>query len=450
MILPDTTFDGQIVAICNRYIKLYQDEHNSHPLRAVAKSLRAEFDAVVPEQYHKHKLIWLVIKWDDVIHGNKDLNFPGLNLDIRAAAFKKRDEAYQALRVFAKWQREEHNPTVKKLAYERHKAMELCRNDPTHKPTLSDFTVVNGRVKLSVPASNSVNEATNIAFAMRAFEKIPNMTEDQREAVFEAMSEAKQAAYLSDHWDKKLDKELVRTNVNMPEPPDPLVDYTEPEWVVKEVNNEFDITTNTITVTLLRRNVDVWVVKDFGVGYFNNSLTHTNAIKYTGASADYAVGVVWMLSNIVDDVNYVRLNSDCIYSYLVKYPDGTCHASIGEASAGVVITDEVTGIALNTQYYNDYEIDYDIGTYGTALLRVYNDVDKITLHGNAGILLQGPRVDYRNLFAVNSYNAPSYQDISFIVSNLDLQEAVDRHSNSYYGNREVFGNYALNRARRIY
>ncbi len=162
---PNTTYAGQKDSICNRYIELFRLEHNTHPLRAIAKSLRDELDALTLGILSDHRLAWLRIKWKDVLNGNDKLGFPGFPPSLHVLITAKKDEAYQAWRSFAKWQREEHDVTVKMLLRERRKAMEECRQDNAHNPTLSDFVIANGKVMLNVPAQNPHNESTNIAFA---------------------------------------------------------------------------------------------------------------------------------------------------------------------------------------------------------------------------------------------------------------------------------------------
>ena len=89
---PNTTFAGQKVSICNRYIELFRDEHNAHPLGITVRSLRAELDALMPEAYHSHRIVWLATKWRDVVNGNEYLGFPGLPLDAQLEATAKKDE----------------------------------------------------------------------------------------------------------------------------------------------------------------------------------------------------------------------------------------------------------------------------------------------------------------------------------------------------------------------
>ena len=59
MIYPQTTFAGQKVTVCNRYIELFRQEANAHQSGVDARSLRAELDALIPKAYHEHRLVWL-------------------------------------------------------------------------------------------------------------------------------------------------------------------------------------------------------------------------------------------------------------------------------------------------------------------------------------------------------------------------------------------------------
>lgn len=411
------TFSGQKVAVCNRYIEQFRLEHNAHPLADAFRLLRIEFDALVPEAYHGHRIKWLKTKWQDVMDGNVELGFPGLELDVRLAATEKKDEAYQALQLFYKYQREESDTTINMLLSERHKAMEECRQDTFHNPTLGDFTIANGRLTLNVPSQNPMNEATNTAFAMRSFETIPDMSAEHRDAVYTAIVEAKKSSYDSTFWDAKIDKELVRTNINIPVPPDPLENFT--TWTEVDPVAYQSVSANSITGTAIPRNVSTYVYDDKGAAHFGDfDILIDVQITSAGTLSPALQAVV--LSNVVDDY-------------------GGIFAASGDALALRFVqagSDERVQIVEteNGSFNQDFDIDYTLNTWrycrfdsaGSAMRnRVYDDSDRTTLSSTQSVTRAAATTfRYIQTSGSSDFHDAASDIISGICANMDLQEAV--------------------------
>ena len=424
MIFPEKTpagkslYAAQKAVICNRYIELFRQEYNSHPLGAAFKPLRAEFDALMPEAYHTHSIVWLAIKWKDALNGNAKLGFPGVPLDNRLAATAKKDEVYQAYKMFAKWQREEHNATISMLMHERHKALEECRQDLTHSPTLEDFSA-NGKRRLNVPSSN---EATNMAFAIRAFETIPNMDNEHREAVFNAIAEARRFTRDSDFWDYKLDKELVRTNVTMPAPPDPKENY--PTYAKTDPNNRYTVATNQITVTGQTRNESSYVYDDKGTGHFSGDFSHLldyQSGTYSGTGV--ATILPWMMANDVGDGFTLQVGAKSHLRMQNNKTSTTDTMFIVEVN-GIGSFNDSSLLTYGGLFYYNPDRDETIGSFGQFRCFIHSDPDRINLFDTLGILLHGSKKDYDLIYGVSSYNSGSTDILDAIVRNLDLQEVA--------------------------
>lgn len=412
MIYPNTTFSGQEITICNRYAELFLREANEHPKGIEARALILELNTIIPEAYHDHKLIWLNIKWKDVLNGNEALGFPGVNLDVRLAATTKKDETLVALREFQKYQREENHPTIKRLLHERDKAAQKCRQDTTHNPNLASFKRVGGKLTLDVPSKKPHNESTNAAFAMRAMELIPDMDNEHRTAVAEALGDANERTKKSDFWDNKLDKELVRLNVNLPEPPDPPEDFT--TFIEEDPLGKVTITASTVTAISISRNERTLVHKAVNI---TGDFSHTFAATM---SNNVAVGncSVWALANVANDsVSLIAANEDLL---AVLYSNSS-YLYITESDGGTVYFDFVASLTQGVKYYHNPARDESIGSYGQFSNMVYLDVNMTNLVVSLSVLLHSSKKDFIKVFALMSYDDnQGARTLDLEVNNLDL------------------------------
>lgn len=425
MIYPDNV-TYQKATVCNRYIELFRHEHNTRHEKVVANDLRAELDALMPEAYHTCRILWLAINWRRVLNGQLNPDYPlasddeylvaPISEEDRAIVTAKKDEALQAWREFAKWQREEHGPTVSMLIDERHKAMEECRQDEAHNPTLSDFSVVNGKRKLSVPAMNPHNEATSMAFAMRAFETMPDMDNEHREAVFEAIAESRQYTRNSDFWDKKLDKELVRTNINLPEPPDPLEDFTTYTEVDGGSDNVTIVDATQIDFTDLSRVEETYVYKDFNVGHFGD-FEHLPSAKITARNT-LGRAIVYVLANIVDDGLAVRNDDGISLQFLHATGPSQNQLYLQHFASGSATNDFFQPWVVGTRYW------FTLSRSGSTITcKIYDDVDRTNLLDTLSVL--GDATTYRYYYPLSTFNSgTSGASITGSIYATDLQEAA--------------------------
>lgn len=184
--------------------------------------------------------------------------------------------------------------------------------------------------------------------------------------------------------------------------------------------------------SLNTRNTDSYVYADKGVAHFAGNFTHLVTVNVS-ASDNAAQSYSWMLANTVNDALAILATADG-YLAVYDYKDtgsGQNRLNLGERYSGGNVSDyyNVNGTgSLPYTYYLEIERDEAVGTYGTAYARIYSDSGRTMLVDTLAITL-GHSVDFRYVYALNTYNSGSSVTRSGYVENLDLQEAagVARH-----------------------
>lgn len=198
---------------------------------------------------------------------------------------------------------------------------------------------------------------------------------------------------------------------------DPFEDWTS-GWTEADPNSDITVAANTLTVTSMLRNIDAWVYKDYGVGHFGIAFTHNHVVNWTsdGGASTGGAGLYWGVSNVIDDVFYWNTNSSAaMWSQLLR----------GTAVYTFRLRDGVTGNADSfdgTTANCDQDVNCETvrsGATGATLTQVLTgDVaDTLTITCTANTA-------YRHQFSVNSANNATTGYISWVVKNLDLNEAV--------------------------
>ena len=177
----------------------------------------------------------------------------------------------------------------------------------------------------------------------------------------------------------------------------------------------FAVTGDTITVTLLPRNVDAYIYKDFGVDNFSGNFTHEIEISTTTSGVEIAY--VWMLANLVDDSKGIDdASGDFLGLYFYEND-----IILVECDGGTTYTASDYNISTDgTVYYITIVRDEDVGTYGTIYAYIYSDAAKTTLLATRSIALHSSKKDFRYLYGVNSYNSGAVQARSCVISNLSI------------------------------
>jgi len=398
MIYPHTTFPGQKVTICNRYIEKFRQEHNAHPAGALLRQRRAALDAILPEAHRSTPLRWLEATWGDVLTTVPEGD--------RQRVTELLESAMEARPAFASWRHVHFNPTVSRLLKERHAAKEECAADTWHgSPSITQF-MANG-----LPSGNP---STNFSFIARLRAVNNGLSAEEKEAIDLAEAQAKAAAYSDKWWDSRgIDLDSVRMTSDTPEPPDPIENLL----TYAEVDPNGRLTTDGATVTAsgLRRNEDAYFYKDKGADHFGDfSIDHEFKLTVDGTGA---TGGFFCLSNTVDDLNAL-IGGNCLFIYSNTIAGPINRMIFQQREGGVSVgLDVFSGYTLNQQYYLTTSRNGTSATCG-----VYTDIEKTIVADLLGFACNTTK--YRYVFPAVSYNDGNATAISFTSGNFDLGEAM--------------------------
>jgi len=202
------------------------------------------------------------------------------------------------------------------------------------------------------------------------------------------------------------------------EPPDPYEDFSAPNYTELDPNSRYAIgngggTNSKITVTGLTRNEDAYIYKDAGAGHFADPFTHLFVTAFTSGSLSSYMSVC-NVSNYVDDSwDWSSNNRQAAGMFWYAYNNNPkIYFREFESS-----DQDSVSLSATTLYYCTMDRS------GTSLLLYI----RITSHEGAlqdtlSITLPVGRA-YQYEFPVNSWDMSSAEYASYIVQDLDLQEA---------------------------
>ncbi len=160
------------------------------------------------------------------------------------------------------------------------------------------------------------------------------------------------------------------------------------------------------------RNVDYWVVKDYGVGHFGD-YEHLITINLTSVTGSNSIWVPWSISDSLGDFkDCLDASNDgqCIRIY--HDPNDILFYDYANAS-----TDTYSGTA-GTDYFLTIARS---GTVGTC--KIYSDPDRAEEHRLDTLEITVSETTYRFVYAGQGYNDGSPATFTGYSENLDLQEA---------------------------
>ena len=409
MILPPTTFAAQKISITNRYIRLFQNEHNEHADGILARALRAELMPLIPFKYHGFRTIYLSVIWDKVLSDIQEIDRP-----IADTKFK---ETLQQVRKFGKWQRNHFSPTINRLFKERDTAREETRQDDRHNPSIADFSLVNGRRKMDMPSKNpNVNEATNQAFAERFLHLHPDASEEYLEAAQEAIAEANQQGYISEHWDSELDIGAIRLDVDTLEPPDPLEDFT--TWTEVDEGGDLTVIANKVSFSAMPRDVTDYVHKTHNVSGDFEYLFDAQTTGHTGTLG--IVGLITIADTLGAIVDYIDASEYFLSAQLFREASGD-RFILREREGATVNQDLSPFETAGVRYYSTLKMDRAIGSFGQLQWKRYTDIDRTSLFNTLSISLLQNNSASKLQVAVSRNDPTNTDTITGDISNLDLQ-----------------------------
>jgi hypothetical protein len=189
-------------------------------------------------------------------------------------------------------------------------------------------------------------------------------------------------------------------------------------------NGHISKTSTDITFTNLDRNEDAYVYDDKDAGHFAGDFEHDIDIEITSNDAG-TFFASWSMTNLVDDLNGIRLAGGDALSITYSFPVGKFDIVLREIDSGTMYTDFLeTSSYLNIPFYLEIERDESIGTYGTLFCRIYSDSGRTTLIDTLSVALHTSKKDFQYIYGLQSWNSGSAFKVSGISSNLDLQEAI--------------------------
>jgi hypothetical protein len=188
-------------------------------------------------------------------------------------------------------------------------------------------------------------------------------------------------------------------------------DYT----TYTEVDPSTHITVGAGTITaILCRDLDERVFKDMGADYFGSSFTIEMDFSVTEIGGN-ALGIVWCLSNYVDDHVYLRANKD-YYAIMTYRAGATTTMYIEEKALPAAYHNTTIVIADATQYW------LRIVKSGTSLVvNIFTDSGRTTHLSGSPKTLTVTDNKFQYLFACNSYNSGLVNaTATYVISNLDI------------------------------
>ena len=175
-------------------------------------------------------------------------------------------------------------------------------------------------------------------------------------------------------------------------------------------NNRYAVAANTITVTGLKANEDAWVVGDKGAGHFGD-FVHDVDVNWSASTAD-SRGVVWAVSNVIDDAKFWVTNASQALAVIVAGMSTERRLyffNTEDASYPYIVW------SLGAKYYRVTRVG------ASCVVTAYSDAARTNLTGQINGSAPAART-YRYVFGVNSQNAGVAAATSFTVANLNLNE----------------------------
>lgn len=210
--------------------------------------------------------------------------------------------------------------------------------------------------------------------------------------------------------------------------------------------NRFVISPNTkLTVAPTTRIEETRAWSDFGVDFFDGDFTHQLTFDRISAGPGSRV-CMWMLSNVVDDLEGLINNDDALLAFNLYNNGGSYEYHVFEVVEGVGLHDTFDTIpGATTLLYTDFIRDESVGSFGSLTANFYSDLGRTTLVKSVVHTLNAKQ-DFRNFFAFNSLNnliTDVAQIMSVSIYDIDLGldgagQILSSRSNFFNNNNSVF------------
>ncbi|HUX15209.1 MAG TPA: hypothetical protein VMW52_01985 [Phycisphaerae bacterium] len=196
-------------------------------------------------------------------------------------------------------------------------------------------------------------------------------------------------------------------------------DYTEVDIGADRVV----LSTVTATVSNIDRDEEVYVYKDFGAAHFD-VYEHLSEVEFTGNNGQFAYGAANVIGGELDDF----YNNTDASGWVMKYDGANYSIEIWHMESGNLREfDQYTPAAQDTPYY----VKYTRLENGDCGGRVYSDAARTNLLDTLTMNDDGDARRYS--FGMSGMDKPASGDaISYLVTNIDLQEAPPAAGNPWY------------------
>jgi len=186
-------------------------------------------------------------------------------------------------------------------------------------------------------------------------------------------------------------------------------------------NNRYTIALNIITVNDLSRDEAAYIYWDKGIDFFDGNYTHLIQHRIAHTSSLASTVYTWMLANKVGGGRTIDQTVPVLGSHSLELKENGEQANFflyERVAGGSLFTERFDGF-VNTQYYSKIVRDESIGTFGTLYCYIYTDSERTVLVGTLSIPLH-EKMDFRYVYAANSYDASTSKAYDGTIENLDL------------------------------
>jgi len=185
-----------------------------------------------------------------------------------------------------------------------------------------------------------------------------------------------------------------------------------------------------VNFTDLGRDEDAWLYYDKGLGHFNGNFLHREKCYAIHVDSS-GLAVVWMLANTVDDLKgIIDASEDSLSLSLAdRFGLGYLRFELTECDGGATFSDLTNCGDFDTTYFVEIERDESVGLHGTLYAYICKDDyyhDGGTLEATISTVLHTNKKDFRDIYAVNTYNDSVALAISGWVDPFDLGETPAR------------------------
>jgi len=206
-----------------------------------------------------------------------------------------------------------------------------------------------------------------------------------------------------------------------------LTTYTESDALGRLSETAARVTWTNLQVT----DDQIYLYKDFGVGYFGTNFTVDFTFDQTASTQNASYVYFMGFANALNDWAVLITGTDLFGLEVIhqNIPNRVQLWIRGRANNGSFSDDGSIGYTITdgTVYYMRLVRDNSVGTYGTVYLYIYSDAAHTTLLSTLTATLPDTMASFRYLLPVMSYDGSSSTDTcSGYVENINFPSLVNQ------------------------